>query len=375
MECPGVDLSKPILDKLGPRGIIGGDLDTFDLEIPNSGGSVEHINTLVVHAHNFSKQLKASAQSVFSCPLVFDTGASYGLSPFKSDFLDDYKSVNIDVKGVAGGGSIVGGGTILRRFKTRCGSTIHLPAHGYHMPKADIRLESPQSLIRAMGGSGHAIVKMWDIEWHLPDKRIIDIPIDPKTNLPLIHDFVCTSAEKTKFQDGFKSKGIHGSGLCVSCDDKPDPYDQYELKKAVLCCTSVADETNQNLDGAQKELLLWHQKLCINMQDLQQLMRPQNVRNHRGTVIYRRPPVVPTKFKRTAYLKRDQYPLCLACKLATAKAKSSDVVTSKPIASKEGALSRDQYEPGDNIATDQFVVKTAGRLLKGYVQETTNNCF
>ena len=64
------------------------------------------------------------------------------------------------MKGVAGGGSIVRGGTILRKFTTRCGSTVHLLAHGYHMPKADIHLESPQSIIRSMGGSGHAIVSM-----------------------------------------------------------------------------------------------------------------------------------------------------------------------------------------------------------------------
>jgi hypothetical protein len=40
------------------------------------------------------------------------------------------------------------------------------------------------------------------------------------------------------------------------------------------------------------------------------------------------------------------------------------VVTSKPIASKEGALSR-----------DQFVVKTAGRLFRGYGREAAHNCF
>ena len=60
------------------------------------------------------------------------------------------------------------------------------------MPKADIHLESPQSIIWAMDGSGHAVFKMCDTEWHLPDKRITDIPIDPNTNVPLIQDFVCT---------------------------------------------------------------------------------------------------------------------------------------------------------------------------------------
>ena len=55
----------------------------------------------------------------------------------------------------------------------------------------------------------------------------------------------------------------------------------------------------------------------------------------------------------------------MACKLATAKANSSDVVTYKPLASKDGALSRDQSEPGDKSATEKFGVKTVGILLKG----------
>ena len=137
----------------------------------------------------------------------------------------------------------------------------------------------------------------------------------------------------------------------------------------------MADETNHNLDNAQKEILHWHQKLCINMQDLQQLLWPQSVRDHRGKVIYQCPSVILTKFKRTTHLKQDQRPLCLSCKLATAKAKSSTVVASKLIASKEGALSRDQYEPGYNITTDQFVVETVGRLMKGYGQKAAHHCF
>ena len=74
--------------------------------------------------------------------------------------------------------------------------------------------------------------------------------------------------------------------VSMSCDDKSDPYDQYKLKKVGLCCMSATDETNQNLDNAQKEILHWHQKLCINMQDLQQFMQPQNMHDHRGKVIY-----------------------------------------------------------------------------------------
>ena len=160
------------------------------------------------------------------------------------------------------------------------------------MPTADIWLESPQSLIRALGGTGHADVRGWNIEWHLPDGRIIDIAIDPSTNLPLIHDFTLSSKEKAEHGAQYMNAA---AAPCQPCSDKPDHYDQYERKKAVLCCTSVTDETNQNLANDQKELLFNHQKFCINMQDLQQLMKPQNARDQAGTILLQRPPVIPTK--------------------------------------------------------------------------------
>ena len=62
------------------------------------------------------------------------------ISNLKSDFLDDYKCFYIGVKWIAGGGSILGSGTILQKFSTRCVTTLYLPSHGYHIPKSDIRL-------------------------------------------------------------------------------------------------------------------------------------------------------------------------------------------------------------------------------------------
>ena len=88
-----------------------------------------------------------------------------------------------------------------------------------------------------------------------------------------------------------------------------------------------------------------------------------------------RPPIIKTLFKSTLNLQRSDYPMCLVCKLATAKARSTNVVTTKPIASKEGGLSCDQYEPGDSIATDQFIVMTPGRLQQGYGRTSAQNCF
>ena len=113
----------------------------------------------------------------------------------------------------------------------------------------------------------------------------------------------------------------------------------------------------------------------MNMQDLQELMRPQNILDQNGKVISVCPPILPTKFKSTRNLKPSDYPFSLASKLATAKARELGVSTSKNVPEKVGILSRDKYEPGDMISTDQYVVKTPGRLVKGYGREALHNCF
>ena len=141
----------------------------------------------------------------------------------------------------------MGGGTILRKYTTRCGTTIYLPDHGYQRYKVDIQLEYPHSIIKVMGSSGHAGIDVWNVEWHIPDKRIIDIPIDPGTNLPLIHVFVCTSTEKEKYGPKHVANAVVFRKKYVG--SKPDHMDQYEINKFILCCTSVAYETNHNLRG------------------------------------------------------------------------------------------------------------------------------
>ena len=165
--------------------------------------------------------------------------------------MPDYSEVNIKVQGVAGIGDIEGAGTILRRYKTRCGSVVYIPTLGYHMPTADIRLESPQSVIGALGGDGHAIVRGYNVEWHLPDGRIIDVAIDPKTNLPLIEDFECSAEEKSAFAAS-KDEMFKGFGMCMPCENEPPDLVQDEAEKVHHCCKLVTDVTNQNLGGAEK---------------------------------------------------------------------------------------------------------------------------
>ena len=79
--------------------------------------------------------------------------------------------------------------------------------------------------------------------------------------------------------------------------------------------SNVSSEANQNLSSAQKELLLWHWKLGISMQRIQELMRVVEVKEPDGTVATM-PCVITPKIKSAAYC---PIPLCQLCQLSWAK--------------------------------------------------------
>ena len=58
--------------------------------------------------------------------LVWDTGASYGLTPFMSDFID-YVEFYIPVKDVTKVNRVIGIGTTLHKFIESNGRDIFLP--------------------------------------------------------------------------------------------------------------------------------------------------------------------------------------------------------------------------------------------------------
>ncbi|KAL7474042.1 hypothetical protein ACHAW6_000041, partial [Cyclotella cf. meneghiniana] len=58
----------------------------------------------------------SSKSSPKNCPLVWDTGASFGLTPFRSDFID-YTECSIKVNDVSKTNTVVGIGTTLHKFQ------------------------------------------------------------------------------------------------------------------------------------------------------------------------------------------------------------------------------------------------------------------
>ena len=65
-------------------------------------------------------------------------------------------------------------------------------------------------------------------------------------------------------------------------------------------CSNISSKANQNLSTAQKELLLWHWKSGISMQQIQELMRVVEVKEPNGAVSTM-PCVITPKIKSAAY--------------------------------------------------------------------------
>ena len=146
LDRPDITLIEVMISKLGPGGVPLILTEEFSL---NSPDLVEvDQDTLSQRALFVGQQYNTvDVGTVHTTPLVFDTSTYGGLTIICSDFVS-YKKVQSDVKGVARNGSVIGKGIVLRRFTTRCKSVVYLPAHAFHMPAAEMWLESLQSLLQ-----------------------------------------------------------------------------------------------------------------------------------------------------------------------------------------------------------------------------------
>ena len=65
--------------------------------------------------------------------LIWDMGASYGHTPFRSDFID-YVKCQIPVRNVTKVNTVVGIGTTLHKFTDMNGNPVYLPFLGLQTP-------------------------------------------------------------------------------------------------------------------------------------------------------------------------------------------------------------------------------------------------
>ena len=304
--------------------------------------------------------------------LIWDTGASYGLTPFRSDFID-YVECDIPVRDVTKVNKVIGIGTTLHKFTDTDGKPVFIPCVSYHLPQTDVRLFSPQTYHQMHGGYSEVYAE--SIQMKLRTSTISITIEQGLTNLPVVHDsFV---SEKAKRGLG----PLMRSGLCrtrisvLDCFGGVDTVVSSVITQSEQtffpCFPCVGDSSNENLTSPQRELLLWHWKLGINMYRVQELMRERTFEEPLGkrTVL---PPIIKPKFPSA---RNCVIPVCQSCLLARARKRSPNAKRSSVIPESEGALSRDRYEVGDFVSTDQFICKTPGRLPEGFGRESNDRRF
>jgi hypothetical protein len=127
--------------------------------------------------------------------LIFirDTGASYGLTPFCSDFIN-YVECDIPVWDVTKVNKVIRNGTTWHKFTDTEGKPVFLPCVSYHLPQTGICLFSPQTYHQMHGG--YSEVYAGSIQMKLFTSTISITIKQGLTNLPVVHySFI---SEKTK---------------------------------------------------------------------------------------------------------------------------------------------------------------------------------
>ena len=123
-------------------------------------------------------------QTFKGCPLVWDTGASFGLTPFHQDFIN-YTKCSIAVNDIARTNTIIGIMTTLHKFKINS-EDIFLVCFPYHLPSTNMRLFSPQTFCTLHGG--HSAVFGDKVEMFINLLHVGAGINSEALNVPMVHN-------------------------------------------------------------------------------------------------------------------------------------------------------------------------------------------
>jgi len=272
-------------------------------------------------------------------PIVFDTGASYSVTPNLQDFVGELSPTDMDsMKGLTDSVKIKGKGWVEWSVRDVFGRVHMIRTKAFHVPEASIRLFSPQSYFQEHD-RGRGTFDKSSLTFTTCDGVDLQFPYHPGSNLPFM----------------YLDEGIIQAGLTAR--------DLAFLQEAenIESFTKTFHDNNHNLSKPQKELLLWHSRLGHAgfrwIQDLMRVQKPQVV----GEISD--PPLIPTKISGTANC---SIPLCPACQFAKAHRRTPDSQKTTNVREHDMAIRKNDLNPGDCVSIDQYICKVPGRPRYGY---------
>ena len=273
-------------------------------------------------------------------PLIVDSGASCCITPNIDDFVS-YNPSKVKIKDLSGVNKVAGEGMVRWKVTDRFGSEYSIEVKAYHIPKAAVRLLSPQSLYQdklAVDGSQNE--HMYSIK--LKDGTILDAPYGA-ANLPLLQ--LSNPRQPSCFWH--RCFSFHGT------DED-------------LWTRNVLDARNQNITAAQKEILRWHHRLshaclatihnlCRQKRQLRKATKPGDLQPVLDG------PTLPCTFNVPSASCVGL--LCAACETSKATRKSPTIRPTSSRAPKEMVLKEGHLDPGDCVSCDHFFSPVAGRIM------------
>jgi hypothetical protein len=297
--------------------------------------SAKLVQTSYDHADTSSKQTVYISQKKHELPIVIDSGASYSVTPNLDDFVGPIeKAETQELNGLNATIKVIGQGTVEWKIQDLFGTVRSVKTLAFYVPEANIRLFSPQKYFKENKQASlymdHACTTLT-----LNCGTALNFPYNQGNQLPLM----------------LTSKALNSPNKFVGLTFQ-DCQTFMSLNGGLAALLNVADETNQNLTAAQKELLLWHHKWGhADSQQCQAILsEPRDPEVEQ---------IIKPRHKQASSCKR---PLCAACQLGKQGQTSVGTSTQVLLPDRQNLLRMNDLQPGDDVSIDQYMSGTHGRL-------------
>ena len=314
-------------------------------------------------------------------PIVIDTGASCSVTPILTDFKVPPTRLNQGVdkmEGLRGDTTpVLGAGPIRWQIEDVEGQRSNIDTIAYYVPAAKVRLFSPQTYLKEQAQLFKRdltmVVTKDTVSLETAELKTLKFPIQADSHLPLMlteQALHPTTPQRTHLQNINRFTNFVNF-LCSEAFIYFDKEVSFTFNNTLPEQSNLADiqpvlkRSNWNLSEAQRELILWHNRLGhIGFKQVQAMLSKP-----RDPLLKRI--ITPSNHKSS----HCSLPLCEACQYAKQKRRNPPSQKTQSRPELEGALSVNKLEPGQRISVDLYQSHTRGRHPDSFGKEKTETQF
>jgi hypothetical protein len=292
--------------------------------------------------------------------ILVDTGATHSFTFDPNDFIMDIRpESSVSVTGFTGSeATAIGSGTVRWIIQDRNGVPITIETEAYFVPTSSRRLFCPQNHFQNREEQNHRTsqghLTAGSTWFNFFDNDGTASPRWELVSLPLLQ--------------GSNNQNCHPTTATADYCTECSPTSCYNCSSAderLAVHPTVLSDSNENLSGPKKELLLWHDRLGhCGFGRVQRLMRSRTVDEGNGNRHI--PACIPTCYERT---RKFEHPICASCMYGKQQRRpdGGDLTTNIP--AQQMALQRGHLHPGDCISLDHYESSVRGRLPNTFGRE------